>query len=293
VLVSLRTTSPLNQSVRPLGRTTGDGTFSAAHVPPGNYLVEARAVPGSGVTEVGSIMLTSDGADISGLVIVTSNRIAISGRVMFAGERPLSESERSKLRVVATAVESDGAVTTLPNAPGDGTLNARGLFRIGNVTGRVLFRLASQVNGLFLKAVRINGIDVTDMPFEVSMGTVIDSLDVILIDRPTSLSGVAKDTHGALAKDYFVAVFPRTLKPGVLPLRFTRSIRADQKGHFMLRDLPPGEYLAVAVDWLEEGDEWDDRFQEAVKARCTLVQIADGQSTSVDLPLVQRAIDLQ
>ncbi len=42
-----------------------------------------------------------------------------------------------------------------------------------------------------------------------------------------------------------------------MPGRYTRVVRPDQQGRFETRGLPPGNYLAAAVESLEQGGQWD------------------------------------
>lgn len=42
-----------------------------------------------------------------------------------------------------------------------------------------------------------------------------------------------------------------------LDSRFVRAARPDQQGQFEIRGLPPGEYRAIALDYVEEGI-WND-----------------------------------
>ena len=52
---------------------------------------------------------------------------------------------------------------------------------------------------------------------------------------------------------------------------------------------PPGErYLAVAVDYLEQGEFQDPLFLERMRGRATAFSLTDGENKNVDLTLVER-----
>jgi hypothetical protein len=51
--------------------------------------------------------------------------------------------------------------------------------------------------------------------------------------------------------------------------------------------VPAGEYLAVAVESLEQGEQWDPAFQEQMKHRAKTFKLTEGQSLALDLPLLQ------
>jgi hypothetical protein len=68
-----------------------------------------------------------------------------------------------------------------------------------------------------------------------------------------------------------------------------KTARADQQGQFRIRALPPDErYLAVAVDYLEDGEGSDPQFLEQIKNKATPFSLADGEAKSLDLKIVNR-----
>jgi hypothetical protein len=53
--------------------------------------------------------------------------------------------------------------------------------------------------------------------------------------------------------------------------------------------LPPGDrYLAVAVDYLEQGEFQDPSFLERMRSRATAFSLNDGENKNLDLTLVER-----
>ena len=61
----------------------------------------------------------------------------------------------------------------------------------------------------------------------------------------------------------------------------------NQEGRFRLSALPPGEYLAIAVQGLEDGQASDPEFLAAVEDQAIRVTIEDGETKSVTLGLSQ------
>ena len=65
--------------------------------------------------------------------------------------------------------------------------------------------------------------------------------------------------------------------------RSVRAIRPDQQGRWQIRGLPNGDYLAVALDYVEDRA-WDDpEFLEGLQRYGRKVSISDGASQSVPL----------
>ena len=115
----------------------------------------------------------------------------------------------------------------------------------------------------------------------------INGIEIVVTDRSTTVSGTVVTTLRAPVRDYVVAIFPDRLREGVMPQRFTRTIRPDQEGRYQTRALPPGDYFAVAVPALESGDEWDPAFRKRVEPMGKRFSLTDGQTLTLDLQLLQ------
>lgn len=166
-----------------------------------------------------------------------------------------------------------------------GLVDDMGSFKISGVGGKVLFRPTSTPLGWSLKSVKLEGRDITDVPFEATTSTI--GLEINLTDREASLAGVVRNGRGDLVKDYLVVLLPRNLREGVLPTRFTSSVRPDQDGRFFIRGIVPGDYLAVAVESLDSGDEWDPAVQQRLRDRAKPFTVNEGQAVTLDLTLSQ------
>jgi hypothetical protein len=111
---------------------------------------------------------------------------------------------------------------------------------------------------------------------------------VVLTNRISEVSGVVK-VKGEPATTASVVLFPEDTAQWVFPSRRVRMIRVDQNGVFRLRALPPAErYLAVAVDYLQQGEFQDPEFLERMRARALAFTLADGESKNLDLTLIER-----
>jgi hypothetical protein len=64
-----------------------------------------------------------------------------------------------------------------------------------------------------------------------------------------------------------------------------RTTRPDQAGLFSFKGLPAGEYFVAALDSVQEGQWHDPEFLEGLKPRARRIQIADAESTQVDIVL--------
>jgi hypothetical protein len=132
-----------------------------------------------------------------------------------------------------------------------------------------------------LKAVRVNGFDVTDEVF--SFATRADSLadvEVVLTNRGPSVTGTATDAQGHPAVDYSVVAFSTDPQKWYQRSRFMNYARPDHSGSFTVSGLAPGSYFVVAVDALQGAEGWgewqDPEFLRAISASATRVALTDG-----------------
>jgi hypothetical protein len=297
VAISLRTEVSGYFSTMTMNQAGADGGFSLANVPPGEHVIDVRPMFGRPGTaqqpadeEFGSVPITVAGQDISGLIITTGPGATLTGHVTFEGTsaRPASASANTTtlLRVLPSPADVGAPFPMSANTPDNGVVDETARFQIRGVSGRVLFR-TNPPPGWFLKSVMLNGVDITDIPYEAKPSTSVDGLEVVLIDRTTNLSGSVRNTRGETMKDYVAVIFPSDVKEGAVATRFTRTARPDQDGRYQIRGLPPGDYFAVAVESLDQGDEWDPAFQQQVKSKGKAFKLAEGQTMTLDLQLAQ------
>jgi protocatechuate 3,4-dioxygenase beta subunit len=284
--LSLRTQSGTSMSMRGLTMAGPDGRFSVANVPPGEHSVEVSPRPGD--DESASVPITAGGQDITDLIITTAPGVTITGQISFEG----APAPEKSLRVNATSPDPGGPGPMRIYDNTQGVVDEKGGFQIRGLAGRAMFNVfpVAPMGGAprwFVKSVMLNGENITDTPLDVS--TVRDSaaLEIVMTDKQTTLSGTVKNARGEQLTDYTVAIFPDQLPEGAMPARYTRVVRPDQQGRFETRGLPPGNYLAAAVESLEQGGHWDPAFRKHVEPTAKRFRLIEGQAATIDLPLTQ------
>jgi hypothetical protein len=113
----------------------------------------------------------------------------------------------------------------------------------------------------------------------------VDNVQVVLTMRTTTVSGQVADSKGLPAKDYAVVVFPDDSARWVPMSRYIRTERPDQQGRFLVKGLPPGRYLAAAVDSIENGQESDPEFLEQLRGVSTPFDLNEDDQKSLALKL--------
>lgn len=67
--------------------------------------------------------------------------------------------------------------------------------------------------------------------------------------------------------------------------RFIESARPNQQGRFFIHGLPAGKYVAIAVGYLEPGEERDPDMFGEWRPRATPFTLEEGETHALDLRL--------
>lgn len=262
--------------------TRPDGTFELSNITPGDYSIDVRPMnpgPGTGKElEMASVNVTVSGEDIAGLTLVMSKGGSARGHIVFDDGKVPQSLKPSEVRLSANPL-SFGALTNPASS-----VNADWSFDITGITGERLLR-AQLPPGWALKSVVYDGSDVTDRAIDFGTSGELAGIQIVLTQRQTDLSGTVVDLRGSLLKDYVVVVFAEDNVHWVPQTRFIRTGRPDQDGRFTIRGLPPERYLAVAVEYLEPGEETSPETLEQLKSMATSLSLAEGETRTAELKL--------
>ena len=255
------------------------GTLRLTNVAAGRYQVQARA--GGREFEIAKMDLVVGAEDVSGLTLVTAPGAMVSGNIVSDTGEPL-DFKPAQLQIGARPASPDTAM-----GPGQGASRVGDdwSFSLRNITDAVIFR-AQPPQGWALKAVVINGQEITDTPTEFPAGQSVTGMQIVLTKKITSLTGQVTDSRGNPVLDATLVVFPSDEKLWTYQSRFIKAARPDQEGKFRVTGLPgPGNYLAVALQGLEDGQAGDPEFLATIKDLGTKVELGEGESKAVDVKL--------
>jgi hypothetical protein len=300
-----------------------DGRFEIVGVPPGSFTLRAQtrtrvSVPFDPVNqrftaprdvpavEMAMLPVSVDG-DVAGLTVSTAPGGTVD--IVLVADQGVSAPLPDNVRVtVRMGDRSELGLMTMSHSNGASNIDIRGSLQAnalellgpaggGPAPGQGSLTLPAparvSVEGLpenwAVKAVLLENEDVTDQ-LVMPRGNQPKTLRVVLTDRVTRLVGsVASGSftdNGT--SEAVVLVFPDDERKWAYPSRFVRSARA-QKGRFEITGLPPNqEYRALAVDYLEDGEEYDTDFLKRVRARASRLSLREGDQIAIDLRIVQR-----
>jgi hypothetical protein len=100
-------------------------------------------------------------------------------------------------------------------------------------------------DGWSVKSIFLDRVDVDGQAVDMSGGT--RQLQVVLTDHASSVTGMVVDRNGRTLPGYSVVLFSEDDTRWTPNSRFLMAAQSSQTGQFRLKDVPPGDYLAVAV----------------------------------------------
>jgi protocatechuate 3,4-dioxygenase beta subunit len=240
-----------------------DGTFSIRDVTPGEYKLVA-STRDTDHPEAAIVPITVESVDLTDVVLTGSEGGSITGQVLTdAGAVP--EIPRLLVSIGEPLIgQPDPTLLSVFRNPGFSPLAADGTFSIKGIFGRSPLRVTLPDEWM-VKSIVHDGLDITDAPIELRSGEVMSDVRVIVTDQVTTVSGQTTDDKGRPVSDATIVVFADDAQKWSAASRAVRAVRPDQQGRYQVKGLPTGEYLAIALDYVEEGLWNDPDFLESLR----------------------------
>jgi hypothetical protein len=274
--------SPQGGQIRP------DGTFAISGLPPGEYTLRGNfppARPGD-TPETLVANVTVAGVDISGIVLTPTPPIKITGRITFD---PASDwLQPSMVRVMVSPKEPGGMFigpVAMPIVHDDFTFEAPA------TPGTMMIRAMPAQLGpgplaWSVKSIRVDDVEVIDSGVELVAGRDMSGVEIVVTSRVQVVSGLVTNDRGQIAQDATVLFFaqnPELRTTG----RFGGQSRPDQNGRYTVRNLPAGDYFAVATDYVDPNRRGSDpNYLEDLSRRATRLTIWEGETRTLDLKVI-------
>ena len=137
-----------------------------------------------------------------------------------------------------------------------------------------------------VRSIQLDGRDVTDEPLEARSGETVASLQIVVSNKVNVVAGALTDSKGTATSDGTVLVFADDAQKWIDDSRFVRSARPDQRGTFRMKGLPAGDYLAVALDYVEDGSWNDPEYLESIRRYGQRIRLGEAESQTVALKLI-------
>ena len=285
----------LNQEIRGIGfasfrggpsaNVAGDGSFTIADVPPGDYVLTTARMDPEGSPEVATIPVTVDGTDIENITLTGSAGGAVAGRVVTDEDGLTLTSVRMTIGAVINGQPSPAILGAFRNSGGFASVKADGSFSVNHVFGPSRFQVTLPT-GWMVKSITHNGRDIVDSVFDLASGETWDDVEIRVTKRTATISGDIVNDHNEAVTSATVVLFAAEREKWFESSRYVRAARPNQQGHWRVGGLPAGDYLVAAVDYIENGEWNDPEYLSSLRDVATRVGVPEGESTTVRLKLV-------
>jgi hypothetical protein len=169
---------------------------------------------------------------------------------------------------------------------GPGRVSATGQFStLGYAPGKYSVSAGLNAPGWYYKAATLGGRNLDEDPLDLQ-GTDVGGVTITFTDRTTQITGTVRDP--AVTRDMAATVFffptdyAALIDRGTIGRR-SRSMSVSGPGVFLMSGLPPGDYLAVAVNSEAIGDARDKAFYDSLARVATRMSLGDGEKKTMDL----------
>jgi 5-hydroxyisourate hydrolase-like protein (transthyretin family) len=262
--------------------TRPDGTFAIPNVTPGKYTIVARADGGpNGASRTAVQQVVVAGAEVNVALSPVPN-VQLGGTFTLEATGTPPANGFTGFRVMPVAIGGSAAMAIGGRGARPSDVGPAGQFTINDVAPGAYTIRASTPRGWTMKAVYLDGREITDEPIDVKSDN-ITGLNVIFTDRVSGLAGSVRDARGTPASNVTVILFPPDERQWLSQSRRIMTARTDASGAYQLPAVPPGEYLITAVEDAEQGEWFDPAFLEEIKGRATKIRIEEGDQRTQDL----------
>ena len=260
-----------------------DGSFTIKNVPPGEYRLSVRGPgdkdhPAEGVTMTVSVT----GEDLSGVMLVGGSGGSLSGRIVSDTGVPVPAPSSSRMRVSARPVDPTSTYSSFDND--NGRVKDDGSFEVTNVYGQNRITVGPLPTGWAVRSIEHGGKDYADVPIDLRGGTRLDNVTVILSKTLPRVQGTLSDEQGKPAEGT-VLLFPEEASKWGEDARLVRSTRPDLAGAFEFRNVIPGSYLIVPLEYVRDGEWADPEFLENLRDKGHRVRVDDKGAPPIQLTL--------
>ena len=254
-------------SARSTGVSAGDFSFDG--VSPGSYVLETKSIAEAEDRSplVGRQVISVGGRDLDGVVLQLTPGNELSGTVIVEGSPPsawpqitLTPTEGLDYPTDFTKIDANGRFTVTGLEPAPYRLN------IGSVPPP-----------MFVNAIRFNGREIGNEPIDLASAQK-GSLEIVISDRVSSLTGVVHDSAGPAGPG--ILVMAHRKNSGQIQNRVAQT---DASGHFSFTSLPAGEYTLTAMD---TGGWFIQLPPELIEKLGKVVTLGQGVSATMELQLI-------
>jgi protocatechuate 3,4-dioxygenase beta subunit len=275
VVIRSQNLESMDSGLRTMGASDAQGHFEIRGVAPGSYVASANgSFEGKAFSAEQPVEVAAE--DVTGLRLQLSGGHEISGRIIVPAGSKLDLSEAQLLLSPAHELQQFGFAEIKEDRTFSTSEVHQGTYSV-------------MVNGLpegwYISSADFGGENVLEKGLNVAEASAGHSLDVTLKSGVGKVEGTVRKgddpVSGAMVR--LVPEYPSVYRPGLAHTAVT-----DQRGHFVIPDVVPGSYRAVAAARDENDSDDDGDDPAAVDSSTTTMAVAEGESKTVQLKLKTR-----
>jgi hypothetical protein len=275
-LMSSKTDSMLGGFPMSMNESNGVTTFEFLAVPPGEYTLIASRND-NGHTLYAREKIQVSGADVEGVSLSFQPAFDVTGKVVFEGA-PSGSFETMRVRF---GPPGPSRGTAVPIAP----LKADGTFVAHDVPPEVFDIAVNGPANTYLKTVRAGNQSLPGREVDFTHGPA--AITLVLASDFADVDGTVQDEKGQASPRIRVTAIPvgKNLGRGDL----SRFAFTDEKGHFEIKKLPPGNYKMFAWDKVEVGAPQDPEFRKPYEKQGKELRLDSNGRETVELKVIRVA----
>jgi protocatechuate 3,4-dioxygenase beta subunit len=264
-----------------------DGTWRLRNVPPGEFQLTARSSSNrERPAETAAMTLVVQGVDLEGITLMSDPGGTLTGQVVTDDGSPPPEG-RGRMRIFGQTVVPDRRGNLLLAGDDNGVVGRDGAFTLKHVSGPAMLQVWSLPKGWAVKSIEVGDQDYVDAPIEIRGGRTIDGARVVLSSRFPTVTGRITDEKGNPAEGT-VLLFPREASKWLQAAGTLRTARPDQSGTVRFETVRPGDYLMIALDYVEQWQVNDPEFLEELRGRAASLKLDEGEAEAIALKVIKR-----
>jgi hypothetical protein len=221
--------------------------------------------------------------DVDNIALIGSGGGTVSGQLVTDGD-PVPATPRIRITIMEKFIGQPppAMLGAFKNVNGS-QLNDDGTFTVKTVVGHDARFNVTLPDGWAVKAILSDGRDITDVPIELKTGQELTGVQVVITNHLTTVNNQVTDQNGAPNTDSTVIVFSADRLHWFDGSRFIKAARQDQQGQVQIKGLPPGQYLAVGVDYVEDGVWFVPEFLDSLQQRAQKLTLQEGSTQALIL----------
>jgi hypothetical protein len=126
--------------------------------------------------------------------------------------------------------------------------------------------------------------DVTDKDLDLTLAIPAGEMVVTLSSNGGQLDGTVQNENSEAAVDVLVTLIPESSRRGLAYLYEIST--TDQKGHFIIKGIKPGEYKVFAWEKIPPGSYQDPDFMKPLESKGEAVSIKENVHETVQLKII-------